>query len=292
MTQRALVIGARGQIGRFLLPRLKQDGWSVSATTRDLPPTDSDGLKWYRFDVFGEQDLVPEVDTVFGLGPLDGLAQWLARSALRPRRLVAFGSTSASTKQDSIDAHERDVAERLRRAEKSLQAWARRNAVDLTVLRPTLIYGAGMDRNLTRLVRFAQNWGFLPLPGDATGLRQPVHAEDLAMVAAAAAGRFRLAQTVYDLPGGETIVYREMVMRLLACLDPPRRVITVPKSVLRLMLQAARRLGRLHDASDAMLARLHQDLVFDATPARRDLGFEPRAFIPHSGMFVSSETGR
>lgn len=289
MTRAVLVVGARGQIGRYLLPRLPRD-WQVHATTRGEPPADAETLRWHRFDLFSGDDLPLAVDTLFGLGPLDGLARWLAHTRLRPRRVVAFGSTSAATKRDSIDARERDVAARLADAERGLRDWAEGTAADLTLLRPTLIYGAGIDRNLTRLARVAERWGFLPLPSDATGLRQPVHAEDLAQVALQAARRTGLPQLAYDLPGGETLEYREMARRVLACLDPPRRVVPVPAPLLGLALRAARATGRWHDVGDAVLARLRHDLVFDLAPARRDLDFAPRAFAPEPGMFVSPET--
>lgn len=39
-----------------------------------------------------------------------------------------------------------------------------------------------------------------------------------------------------------------------------------------------RRLPRYHDWPPAMAERTQRDLVFDHAPARRDLGFRPRAF--------------
>ena len=289
MTRIALVLGARGQIGRFLLPRLRES-WIVHATTRGTLPADTPWLHWHRVDLFGAADLALEVDTVFGLGPLDGLVQWLPRSPLRPRRVVAFSSTSAATKRDSPDPRERELAQRLVQSEHALQQWAAHADADLTVLRPTLIYGAGIDRNLTRLARVAGRWGFLPLPRDANGLRQPVHADDLAEAALQAAVRSALPRLAYELPGGETLGYREMAARVLACLDPPRRVLPVPTALLRLAARLARAGGGVSHLGEAMLDRLRHDLVFDATPARRDFGYAPRGFAPARGMFAAAES--
>ena len=36
----------------------------------------------------------------------------------------------------------------------------------------------------------------------------------------------------------------------------------------------------------AALARMREDLVFDDAPARRDLGYAPRPFVPEAGMFL------
>jgi hypothetical protein len=37
----------------------------------------------------------------------------------------------------------------------------------------------------------------------------------------------------------------------------------------------------------AAVARLREDLVFDAGPANRDFGYAPRAFVPTRDMFTS-----
>ena len=47
----------------------------------------------------------------------------------------------------------------------------------------------------------------------------------------------------------------------------------------------AARLCGLHDAGPAVLARMRQDLVFDAAAARGELGYAPRRFMPEAGMF-------
>jgi nucleoside-diphosphate-sugar epimerase len=290
VSRSALVLGARSQIGRFLLPRLGDAGWSVHAGTRGVPPADEAGRRWYRFDLFTDPGPALQVDTVFSLGPLDGLVAWLERSPVRAARIIAFGSTSVHSKQDSDDPRERALAHRLQSAEARLRQIAAERGAGATLLRPTLIYGGGGDRNLSRMVQLARRWRVLPLPRTATGLRQPVHAADLADAAWQAAQRAP-AIGAYDLPGGETLPYREMVRRVLACLDPPLRIIALPPGPLRIGLRIARRFGALPDASDAILHRLQRDLVYDSTAARRDLAYAPRAFRPEPAMFVAAETG-
>jgi len=48
--------------------------------------------------------------------------------------------------------------------------------------------------------------------------------------------------------------------------------------VFRCVLGVARLAGKGDGFGDAALARLRDDLVFDATPARTDFGYAPRAF--------------
>lgn len=68
----------------------------------------------------------------------------------------------------------------------------------------------------------------MPLVGGAPGLRQPVHAEDLAIGALAAAASPAAINKFYALPGAETLSYREMIGRIFDGLGMPRRTISVP----------------------------------------------------------------
>jgi hypothetical protein len=54
----------------------------------------------------------------------------------------------------------------------------------------------------------------------------------------------------------------------------------VPMPVFRLALGLARLAGKGDGFGDGALARLREDLVFDAGPARADFGYTPRRFMP------------
>jgi len=295
MTRTALVFGARGQIGHFLLPRLQAAGWCTHAVTRANPPASSVEVRWHALELFAGGDLDIEaddaaIDTIFSLGPLDGFNAWLQRSRLRPRRVIAFSSTSADSKQTSPDARERELALRLQAAEIDLLATCSQRDARATLLRPTLVYGIGRDRNLTRIAQLARRWRGFVLPRGSTGLRQPVHAEDLAEAAWQVACRDIALAPRYDLPGGETLEYREMVRRVLASLDSPVRLVEIPAWPVRAALWCVQRAGGVGDAGSGVFARLGTDLVYNVEAARRDLGYAPRQFHPQAEMFVSSET--
>ena len=76
------------------------------------------------------------------------------------RRVVALSSTSRFTKSGSSDSQEQSVAERLAEAEARLQAWAEARGVEWVVLRPTLIYGLGRDKNIVEIARCIRRFGF------------------------------------------------------------------------------------------------------------------------------------
>jgi uncharacterized protein YbjT (DUF2867 family) len=77
-----------------------------------------------------------------------------------------------------------------------------------------MVYAEGLDGNVSRLAALAARFGALPLSGPARGRRQPVHAADLADAAATAFHRPDTAGRVYDLPGGETLSYHAMTVRI------------------------------------------------------------------------------
>jgi nucleoside-diphosphate-sugar epimerase len=277
----ALVFGGSGPIGAALLARMPPAGWAIVAVSRDAQ-RDTPGVRWLRGDLVRCDGLPEAVDAIFSCGPLDHFARWHAQAAIDAPRVIAFGSTSADAKQASPDAAERALSAQLRDAEAALFATAASRGVAATVLRPTLVYGDGRDRTIGRIGALAQRLGWFVIPRGATGLRQPVHVDDLAAAALSACDAPATHGRVYDLPGGETLTWREMVARTLAALSPRPGLLEVPMPVFRLALGLARLAGKGDGFGDGALARLRDDLVFDAGPARADFGYAPRRFTPGS----------
>ena len=272
----SLVFGASGAIGRFLVPRLLDAGHQVIAVSRAPRASTRQNLRWI---VGTLPDFVApplEIDTIFSLGPLDAFARWFSESRDVRARIVAMGSLSAKTKSQSVDAHERDLAARLVDAERALVAAADARGCASTVLRASLIYGAGLDRSLTPIVRFAQRWRVFPSVIGAHGLRQPVHAEDLAAACAGIAGRPALARRSYDVGGGERLAFDAMLARVRASLAVATMPLPVPFALARAGAGLARHMPSFAAATPAALQRLNQDLVVDHAAAVSDFGWAPR----------------
>lgn len=284
--RKALLFGATGQIGERVLANLLAAGWEVTAVSRRQQP-DVPDVRWQRGDLSGSWQGEEDFDAIFSCGPLDHFARWYAASDVHAPKVVAFGSTSVDVKQDSIEPAERDVARRLREAEQLLFKCARQRGVAATVLRPTLVYGAGRDKTLTTLAMLACRSGFFVLPGCADGLRQPVHVQDLADATLQVLGSPATAGRAYALGGGEVLGYREMVRRVLASLPGRPRLLSVPTPLFVLALRLAHAGGRLQGMTAATLARMRDPLAFDIEPARRDFGYAPRPFIAEAAMFTA-----
>lgn len=273
-----LVLGATSLIGEFLLARLNADGLEPVALSRRPP---GDDVCWVDGDLTDPNlaEELPTVATVFSLSPLWLLPQALpALKAKGMVRLVAFSSTSRFTKLDSPDAEERAVAASLAEAEAAVQAFCAANDVAWTILRPTLIYLEGRDGNVSRLAGLIRRFKVLPLSGRGEGLRQPVHAHDLAEGAIAAATAAAAHDRAYDLVGGETLTYRTMAERIYEGLGRRPAILSLPPWLFRLLLTLAKPF--YPGATATMGDRMAQDLTFDDADARRDFGWKPRDFRP------------
>jgi len=195
------------------------------------------------------------------------------------RRVVALSSTSRFTKDDSSNPEERAIALRLADAEARVQAWAASHGVEWIILRPTLIYGLGRDKNITEIARFVRRFGFFPLFGKANGMRQPLHAQDVAGACVAALGAPAAANRAYNLSGAETLAYRDMVVRIFRTVGRPVRLVPVPLFVFRFALAILLLVPRYRKWTFAMAERMNRNLVFNHFDATRDFGFAPRPFV-------------
>lgn len=273
-----LVLGATSLIGTFLMERLQADGHEPMGLSRRPPGGDA---CWIDADLKGEDlaEQLPGAATVFSLSPI-----WLLPAVLPllkargMKRLVAFSSTSRFTKETSPEPSERAVAKALADAEAAVEAFCAQHGVAWTILRPTLIYAEGRDGNVSRLAGLIRRFKVLPLSGAGEGLRQPVHADDLAAGAIAAATAPAAFDRAYALVGGETLPYREMARRVFEGLGRRPTILVLPPWLFGLLLTLARPF--FPGATAAMGARMSQDLTFDASDAVRDFGWAPRDFRP------------
>jgi hypothetical protein len=203
------------------------------------------------------------------------------------RGLIACSSSSVITKRFAVNRFDRDLVVRLTAAEDQLLATCRRLSVPCRVLRPTLIYGqvgAYGDRNLSRLLQQLRRLPLLALPAES-GLRQPIHASQLAAVALHLAEQIAASGFDPSLPeriavgGDTTLTYTEMICALQQAQtfrDPARRcrLLSIPNRLFYLL--AAPLLLRSPKAFEAVL-RMGANLS-GFTPAHQLLGSKAQAF--------------
>jgi len=285
-----LLFGASGLVGAEVLDLAAAATRPVFAVSRSTRAPDNgcsgiQGLCGPSFDLYTGPGPWPRAATVISCGPLDALAAWLER--VRPaglHRLVALSSTSVETKTASPDPAERALVERLARAESRVVGHCEASGIRWTLLRPTLIWGRGRDRNVSRLASMARRFGVIALPAFARGQRQPIRARDVAAALLAAIDRPASESRRLDLPGGETLAYDEMVRRIIVATAPRGRIVRLPGLLVSAVTRTLAALGFAGPAI-AAIERMREPLVFDGGPACDALGVAPLGFDPVAADF-------
>lgn len=278
---KAIVTGASNQIGYFLLPQLVATGFEQVIAYSRQPFGAKSVVHWQQADLCTTPLILEKPSVLFHLAPLTLLPPLLIH-LLHPnnslKRIIAFSSTSRLTKINSADSTEQTIATQLANAEETVMSYCQHRAIPCTLLRPTMIYGCGWDKNISFIARFIRRFGFFPFLVNNAGLRQPVHAEDLAIACLQVYACSSTFYQIYNLSGGQTLSYREMVETIFYRLNKKPRFFPIPMGIFCWLLHFLRWLPNYAHLSTAMIQRLHEDLCFDHTVATQDFGYSPRRF--------------
>ncbi|MDC7677752.1 NAD-dependent epimerase/dehydratase family protein [Asticcacaulis machinosus] len=282
MPEKCLIVGVTSLVGARLAGALRADGQGFEAAFTTRRPKRPDEL---FFDLAHPESFDGQgFRQVIITAPV-----WLVSEAVLRRlwaqgmkRLVVFSSTSRFSKTFSPEPEERRIADLLATSEDRIMAFGAIHDVGVTILRPTLIYDEGRDQNISRIARFIDKYGVFAVCGQASGLRQPVHARDLATAALQAVRSDAAANQAYDLSGGETLSYRDMVVRIFEAKGRSPRIISPPVWIWRLGFGGLGliRPGQNLKSNVNMALRMNIDLVFDHSSATADFGYAPQPFRP------------
>ena len=303
-TPAVLLLGASSQIGVYAIPQLRLAGFRVLAVSRKGRPEifpDFELVDWLN-----ETDAIQAARTcqyLLSAGPLELAKRFLTsvtpglgrlHASLRSRDIdasmhrtrgpfqtaIIFSSSSVDTKQRSFNSAERNQVQDMLCLESDIQVMAKSSGLKLVIFRPTLIYGCGLDTNISRLANWIGRYGFMPVNGKAAGLRQPVHANDLASVAITAMLSKDALPNVMFLTGGDTVSYSDMVKRIFTAMEKPAKLIRLPEWLFVLLARFAGVSKISKGLNIEMVKRQRLDLVFDDRKARELLNYNPRPFAP------------
>lgn len=321
--RRVLVTGANGFIGTALCRQLVEAGFTVLAAVRQMPDMAS-GHPMLRYVETGRVDpltdwskLLVEVDAVVHLAArvhvmqdsaTDPLAEYrrenvdltlnLARHAVAAgvRRFVFVSSIkvngehtpygqpfTASDVPNPEDAYALSKAE----AEQALMTLAAATALEVTVIRPPLVYGPGVKANFESMMRLLQT--SLPLPfGGVKYRRSLVSLDNLLNFIRVCIDHPRASNEVFLVSDGVDLSLAELLRITGQALGRPPRLFVLPEWGLR---QAAKLLKR-----EIYSRRLLEGLQVDLGKNARQLGWLPRnqvdlAIRSTAAAFVNKENG-
>jgi uncharacterized protein YbjT (DUF2867 family) len=272
---RVLLTGATGLLGGELLKLLLAEGHEARCLLRAGSPNasrlDAERAEIFRGDAANEEDLLRALQGTDALLHVAGIeyAQPVVEAARRAGvgRVVVVGSTSVHS------SYEFRAGPKLR-----MERVVRRSGLDWTIVRPSMIYGSERDKNVQRLLRFLGRAPVFPMFGPGTNLWQPVYHEDCARGVYEALVRLSAVGRSYDLPGGESLTYLDLVKTAAGALGKKPRIVRLPLEPVRLLLGAAEKLRLPLPVGSEQVLRLREDKAYPYEEARRELGYAPRPF--------------
>jgi len=301
MTTRLLLTGSSGFVGRHLVKALVEDPrYGVCALVRRLPVDPVLGLDYQVLPDFS--DLTPlhcafnGVEVVIhlasrvhvmnetSLDPLDAFRQvnvaqtvLLARSAAEAgvKRFIFISSVKVNGEQTPPGQpfRETDTALPLdpygvskMEAEEALKVVASETGLEVVILRPVLVYGAGVKANFETMMRWMKKG--VPLPfGAIRNLRSFVALDNLVSLILTCVEHPAAANQTFLVSDGDDVSTTDLLRRLAHALGAEARLIPVPAQMLSV---AATLLGRR-----AFAQRLCGSLQVDISKARALLNWQP-----------------
>ncbi len=308
---RALVTGAGGFIGSHLIRYLALKRWSVRAMDVHPAPCALDGDIEYRVcDIRDESALsqaAAGVDYVFNLASvhldvhasfdqfqsvnvnaLERVVQLSAQAGVK--RLIqvssvgVYGHVASPPAKEDAPLHPENDYERTKAAgEEVARRAASRYGVDLVIVRPSWVYGAGCPRT-AKLLRSLRKGRFFYI-GKGENLRHPIYVDDfLQGIELAALGPSAIAGGTFNLAGPRWMTVREMVSQFARAIGARPPTLHAPRWVGISVGWAAEQVSAVVGAeppiSRRTLAFFENDNAFDISAARAAFGFDPRTELP------------
>jgi nucleoside-diphosphate-sugar epimerase len=151
-------------------------------------------------------------------------------------------------------------------AEQALHQLALETGMEVTIIRPPLVYGPGVKANLLNLLKAVDRGLPLPLASIANG-RSLIYLDNLVDAISVAIKHPRAAGQTYLVSDCDDVSTPELIRRMATALGRSARLVPFPPALMRL---AGRMLGK-----GAAVERLLESLVVDSGKIRRDLDWKP-----------------
>jgi nucleoside-diphosphate-sugar epimerase len=155
----------------------------------------------------------------------------------------------------------------------------KRNEINITVVRPTMIYGSSRDANMYKLVDYIYRHKFFPLFGKGENLMQPVHARDLGNAYYDILTNQEITSNKeYNLAGKYPEPYIDIVKTVSKELNKKLTIIKLP---IWFSIQAAKIYNGLFKnalINVEQVMRMQEDKAFGYELATKDFGYNPVSF--------------
>jgi uncharacterized protein YbjT (DUF2867 family) len=146
-----------------------------------------------------------------------------------------------------------------------------------TLLEPTMIYGAGVENNIGRVIRMLHTSKYLPLPDGGRNLVQPIYFKDVAACLNTAVEREEGLGDII-IAGPEELTFETVVRTAAQLMGVDVTIVPVPLSIMKAGLALAQKFGVKVPINGDELRRFGEHKAFSTSDMRSILGADPRPF--------------
>lgn len=155
----------------------------------------------------------------------------------------------------------------------------KRKQIGITVLRPTMIYGSSLDRNMYKLIDYLYRRKFFPLFGKGENLMQPVHAKDLGYAYYdVLVNKDKTLNKEYNLSGKTPIKYYDLIKCVSETLNRKNVIVKIPLWFSILSAKIYNAINKNAIISVEQVLRMQEDKDFSYQAAFKDFNFSPVSF--------------
>lgn len=159
-------------------------------------------------------------------------------------------------------------------AEQSLSGIANKSGLEFVIIRPPLVYGAGVKGNFQNLMKLTRKGIPLPLAG-IDNKRSLVYMGNLVDAILKCIEHPSAANKTFLISDGEDLSTSELIRKLASTFDKPARLFYFPSAMLRLA-------GAIVNRKN-MVSRLTNSLTVDSSKIRGELDWTP-PFTVNQGL--------
>jgi uncharacterized protein YbjT (DUF2867 family) len=282
---RLLVTGGSGFLGGYVLREASRRGHETVALARSPAAARAVADRGAQpvagnLDDTGNPGDAARLDRVFTAAQCEVLVNLASLGFGHAPAVVAAASEAGIGRAVfmSTTAVTTTLAAPAKRVRLAAEQRIRASALKWTILRPTMIYGAPGDRNLSRLLTLLRRALLLPVPGGGGHLQQPVHVADVADAVLSAVERPATAGATYDVAGPVPLTFDELLRTSARAVASRTRFVPVPLTPVVAVVRGYEWLSPRPRIRAEQLLRLAEHKAYVIDSAARDLGFDPRPF--------------
>jgi nucleoside-diphosphate-sugar epimerase len=154
----------------------------------------------------------------------------------------------------------------------------RMSGLAYTIIRPTMIFGAANDRNMSRLIEFIRRFPVIPILGPGKYLHHPVYVADVARAVLQALASPNAVNKEYNIAGRAPLTFNATIDTISNVLGRRVAKIHVPYWFCYAVFLLGEKLPLPSSIRLEQVQRLNQDKAFSYEQAANDFGFAPLDF--------------